>query len=148
LVAAAAISRRGAPGPALAAQLLIYPALDATMSQPSYSELADAPFLTSAAMQWFYELYAPDADDRDPRLSPLHADDLTGLPPTLVITASDDVLRDEGEAFAHSLAAAGVDSSATRSLGATHGFFGWTHAAAPSRAAMLQATAWLRARLG
>ncbi len=147
LAAAAAIEMRGGSLPALRAQLLVYPALDATMALFSHEEFADGPFLTSADMRWFYDHYAPSADVDDWRLSPLAADDLAGLPPALVITAENDILRDEGEAYAHALASAGVEAAAVRHLGATHGFFGWTHAAAPSRAAMLQAGAWLRTLL-
>ena len=73
---------------------------------------------------------------------------IMGLPSTLVITAENDVLRDEGEAFAHALAEAGGDATAVRHAGATHGFFGWYHAAAPSRAAVELAGAWLRSKLG
>jgi acetyl esterase len=147
LAAAAAIALRDETSSALRAQLLVYPALDATMSQPSYREFADGPFMTAQDMAWFYQHYAPDGAGDDWRLSPVVADDLSGLPPTLVITASHDVLRDEGEAYAQALASAGVEASAARQLGATHGFFGWFHATAPSRAAMAQAGAWLRHQL-
>ncbi|MGI9597423.1 MAG: alpha/beta hydrolase [Acidimicrobiales bacterium] len=147
LAAGVAIKMRGRSLPQLGAQLLIYPALDAAMALPSYREFADGPFLTSQEMRWFYDHYAPGVDVADWRLSPLAADDLSGLPPALVITAENDVLRDEGEAYAQALAAAGVDAAAARHIGATHGFFGWAHAAAPSRAALFQAGAWLRAKL-
>lgn len=152
LAAAAAIALRHRTSSALRAQLLVYPALDATMSQASYREFADGPFMTAQDMAWFYQQYAPEdatggAVD-DWRLSPITADDLSDLPPTLVITASHDVLRDEGEAYAQALASAGVEASAARHLGATHGFFGWFHATTPSRAAMTQAGAWLQRQLG
>ncbi|MDG2114094.1 MAG: alpha/beta hydrolase [Actinomycetota bacterium] len=147
LAAAAAIALRGSDLPELRAQLLIYPAVDAAMSAPSHTEFGGGPFLTAADMTWFYEEYAPGVDAADPRLSPLAAPDLAGLPAALVITAENDVLRDEGEAYAMALAEAGVDAAASRILGATHGFFGWTHAAAPSRAALHQAAAWLRSQL-
>ena len=148
LAAAATIALRGRAGPPLRAQLLVYPALDASMGLASHREFADGPFLTAREMGWFYDLYASGADVDDWRLSPLAADDLAGLPPALVITASHDVLRDEGEAYARALATGGVEASAVRQIGATHGFFGWFHAAAPSRAAMVQAGAWLRRELG
>lgn len=147
LSAAVALALRGGPGPALRGQLLIYPALDASMALPSHREFVDGPFMTGAEMRWFYEKYAAGVDSGDWRLSPLSADDLRDLPPALVITAEYDVLRDEGEAYAHALAAAGVDASAVRHLGATHGFFGWPHAAAPSRAAVRLAGTWLAAQL-
>ncbi len=147
LAAAAAIALRDGSLPPILAKLLVYPALDAAMQYPSHEEFGDGPFLTAKDMAWFYELYAAGAERGDWRLSPLAADDLSGLPTTLVITASNDVLRDEGEAYAHALAQAGVEASASRQLGACHGFFGWSHAAAPSRAAMIQAGAWLRGQL-
>ena len=149
LAAAAALELRDAPaGAPVRAQLLIYPAVDASMASDSHAAFAAGPFLTAKDMRWFYDLYACDADPTDWRLSPLAADDLSGLPSTLVITAENDVLRDEGEAFAHALAEAGGDATAVRHAGATHGFFGWYHAAAPSRAAVELAGAWLRSKLG
>ena len=147
LAAAAAIELRGGPLPPVRAQLLVYPALDAAMTSRSQEEFADGPFLTAVDMAWFYEQYAAGASEDDWRLSPCAADDLAGLPPALVITAENDVLRDEGETYAQALAAAGVDAAAVRHQGTTHGFLGWAHAAAPSRAALLQAGAWLRAKL-
>jgi len=147
LAAAATIALRGSGRPDLRAQLLVYPAVDATMGLPSYGAFADGPFLTAKDMAWFYEQYAPDSSADDWRLSPAAAEDLSGLPPALVITAGNDVLRDEGEAYAQALAEAGVEASAARQLGVTHGFFGWYHAAAPTRAAMIQAGAWLQRQL-
>ena len=140
-VVAALALRDAAATPA--ALLLIYPAVDATMSTPSYLEFADGPFLTASDMAWFYDTYAQGTDPRDQRLSPAWAAKLDGLPSTLIITASHDVLRDEGEEFARAMAAAGCDASASRHVGATHGFFGWSHAATPSRTAMTLAAGWL-----
>ncbi len=147
LAAAAALALSDEPATP-AALLLIYPALDATMSTSSYLEFADGPFLTAREMAWFYDAYAQGTDPLDPRLSPAWAAQLDGLPSTLVITASHDVLRDEGEEFARAMAAAGCDASASRHVGATHGFFGWSHAAAPSRTAMTLAAGWLSETLG
>lgn len=145
LAAAVAIALRD-PGedPALRAQLLVYPALDARMACPSYGENQDGPFLSAAEMVWFYGHYQRDHPADDWRLSPLLADDLSSLPPALVITAEFDPLRDEGEAYANALAAAGGSASAVRYSGVSHGFFGWSHAAEPSRQAMAQAGHWLR----
>jgi acetyl esterase len=150
LAAATAIGLRRSDTPALLCQLLIYPAVDAEMSSASFEENADGPFLTRADMAWFYEHYLgpPSTDRRDWRLSPLHADDLSELPPALVVTASLDPLRDEGEGYAQALAAAGGRASAVRYPGATHGFFGWAHLAEPSRQVMAQASGWLRSELG
>lgn len=112
-------------GPAIKAQLLFYPVTDASMSDASYHEFADGPWLTAKAMAWFWDQYQPDASKRaDPHVSPLNAtvDQLQGLPPALVITDENDVLRDEGEAYARKLIEAGVPTTATRYLGTTHDF--------------------------
>jgi acetyl esterase len=122
----AAIVSQLAPVP-LAYQLLVYPALDARCDTPSVHENAEGYFLTLAAMRWFYGHYldGAQADVTDPRVSPLLADDaaLRSSPPTLVITAGFDPLRDEGEAYAARLAALGVPTTLTRYAGMFHGFF-------------------------
>ncbi|MCP5035787.1 MAG: alpha/beta hydrolase, partial [Actinomycetia bacterium] len=147
LAAAVTIACRDLGLPPLRAQILVYPAVDAEMSSASYVENEDGPFLSKGEMAWFYQLYRGDHPATDWRLSPLHADDLSGLPPALVITAELDPLRDEGEAYAQALAAAGVEAVAVRYAGVSHGFFGWSHVAAPSRQAMSQAVGWLQANL-
>ncbi len=147
LAVVAALALRDEPATP-AALLLIYPAVDATMSTSSYLEFADGPVLTAREMVWFYDAYAQGIDPRDQRLSPAWAATLDGLPSTLVITASHDVLRDEGEEFARAMADAGCDASASRHVGVTHGFFGWSHAAEPSRTAMTLAAGWLSDTLG
>jgi acetyl esterase len=147
LAAGAALACRTLDIPDLRAQLLVYPALDAAMSSASFVENANAPFLGAAEMAWFYDLYQGEAKLEDWRLSPLRAADLGGLPPTLVVTAEYDPLRDEGEAFAHALATAGTPATSVRYLGVTHGFFGWSHIAEPSRQLMGQASGWLRSAL-
>ncbi len=127
LSAAVALELRGDGGPALAAQLLLYPATDfedATV-HPSREENAKGYLLTADDMAWFGEQYVPEgADPRDPRLSVLAAPDLSGLPPAVVATAEYDPLRDEGEAYAAALCAAGVPVVARRYDGLIHGFFG------------------------
>lgn len=107
-----------------AAVALIYPFLDPTASFESYATAADGFDPREAA--WYWQQYAAtDADLRDPDLAPLLSDRLGTLPPTLVVTAEHDPLRDEGEHLARLLAEAGVEVTATRYLGQVHGF--WRH---------------------
>ena len=117
---------RDKAGPALAAQLLIYPAVDFvedTQAYPSRVENAEGYFLTASDMLWFGANYAGGtADKTDPRLSPLHGE-LAGLPPAVVVTAEFDPLRDEGEAYADALEKAGVRVLRHRFDGLIHGFF-------------------------
>src|SRR5690606_15235738 len=98
-------------GPTVLAQLLFYPVTDASMSSGSYAEFADGPWLTRAAMAWYWDQYLPDTAKRsDIHASPLNAtmEQLAGLPQTLLVVDENDVLRDEGEAYGRKLAAAGV----------------------------------------
>ena len=113
-------------GPALCAQLLIYPAVDfdEQAQYPSRIDNATGYFLTADDMIWFGSLYVPEGADRDdPTLSPLRASDFSGLPAAVVLTAEYDPLRDEGEAYAAALAAAGVEVRSHRADGLIHGFF-------------------------
>jgi acetyl esterase/lipase len=112
-------------GPSFAAQLLYHPVTDAGMDTDSYHEFAEGYFLTAPAMEWFWDQYLPDKDRRSESLaSPLRAssEELSGLPPALVINGQADVLRDEGEAYAAKLRAAGVSVTATRYGGIIHDF--------------------------
>jgi acetyl esterase len=112
-------------GPRITYQVLFYPVTDANFETASYREFADGPWLTKAAMKWFWDAYAPDvATRKNPTASPLQAslDELHGLPPALVITDENDVLRDEGEAYADKMMQAGVSVTAVRYLGAIHDF--------------------------
>jgi len=95
------------------------------MSQASYKEFANGPWLTTAAMKWFWDAYAPNKDDRKkPMASPLAAtmEQLKGLPPALVIVDENDILRDEGEEYARKLMHAGVETTAVRVLATIHDF--------------------------
>lgn len=112
-------------GPQIACQLLFYPVTSSAMNTPSYAQFADGPWLTKPAMEWFWNAYLPDVQARkNPLVSPLEAtiEQLHGLPPALIITAENDVLRDEGEQYASKLLEAGVSVSAARFLGTTHDF--------------------------
>jgi acetyl esterase/lipase len=111
---------REAGGPAIAGQLLLTPVTDSDFSRPSYVENADGYLLTTPLMHWFWDHYADAADRTDPRASPLRADDLSGLPPAVVVTCQFDPLRDEGAAYAEAMANAGVDVRHIAARGHTH----------------------------
>ncbi|MGV9719949.1 alpha/beta hydrolase [Nocardia beijingensis] len=133
-------------------QVLFYPVTDANFDTGSYEQFAEGYFLTREGMKWFWDQYTTSADDRAQiTASPLRAttEQLAGLPPALVITAEADVLRDEGEAFAGKLRAAGVPVTQVRYGGIVHDFvmvnsLHDTHAA---KAAVAQAVAALRSAL-
>lgn len=133
-------------------QSMYYPVTDAAMDTGSYAQFAEGYFLTAKSMAWFWDCYCPDVERRsEPFASPLRADDaqLAGLPPALAIVDEADVLRDEGEAYAARLRAAGVAVTAVRYDGITHDFMmlnplSETHA---TRAAVAQAIATLRQAL-
>jgi acetyl esterase/lipase len=133
-------------------QSMYYPVTDAAMDTPSFEQFGEGYFLTAKAMAWFWDAYAPDIEQRShPHASPLRATDeeLAGLPPAFVIVDEADVLRDEGEAYAARLRAAGVAVTTVRYDGITHDFMmlnplSGTHA---TRAAVAQAIAVLRAAL-
>ena len=106
-------------------QSMYYPVTDAAMDTGSYEQFAEGYFLTARSMAWFWNAYLPDVGRRaEPFASPLCASDeqLTGLPPALVIVDEADVLRDEGEAYAARLRAAGVAVTTVRYDGITHDF--------------------------
>jgi len=124
LAAVVARRARDAGGPPIALQLLIYPGTDMTRSLPSHTENGTGYLLDSDAMNWFLDNYLGDADPRHPDASPLFADDLSGLPPALVLTGEFDPLRDEGEAYAERLREAGVPVTTSRYDGMIHGFYG------------------------
>ena len=107
---------------ATAAQLLIYPVIDCDTDTASYREQSEGMQLTRGDMQWFFNHYAPSGRHPDPRISPLRHKALASLTPTVLITAECDVLRDEGEAYAQRLAAAGVPVAARRVDGLPHDF--------------------------
>ncbi|WP_447636544.1 alpha/beta hydrolase [Flavobacterium microcysteis] len=139
-------------GPKIDFQLLFYPVTDADFNTASYQQFANGHFLTLNAMVWFWNIYAPEKATRNLiTASPLRADieELKDLPEALVITAENDVLRDEGEAYAKKLNAAGVKVTATRYIGTIHDFVMLnpiTETPAP-RAAIKQAVDALKEKL-
>ena len=130
-------------------QSMYYPVTDAAMNSGSYEQFAEGYFLTAKSMAWFWDAYLPEVERRsEPFASPLRASEeqLAGLPPALVIVDEADVLRDEGEAYAARLRAAGVAVTTVRYDGITHDFMmlnplSGTHA---TRAAVTQAISILR----
>jgi len=123
LAAVVSLMAREQGGPPITSQLLVYPVIDAACDAPSYTENAEGYFLEATGMRWFWDHYlGPDGDGAHPHASPIRADDLSGLPPAVVITAEFDPLRDEGEAYAEALQAAGVPVVARRYDGMIHGF--------------------------
>lgn len=106
-------------------QLLLYPVTDAAFETKSYNAFAEGPWLTKKAMEWFWKQYAPDENSRgEIYASPLRAasEELEGLPAALIITDENDVLRDEGEAYARKLDEAGVTVGSVRINGTIHDF--------------------------
>ncbi|MEM7510589.1 MAG: alpha/beta hydrolase [Bacteroidota bacterium] len=132
-------------GPKIDFQVLFYPVTDDNYNTSSYQQFANGHFLSLNAMIWFWDAYSPDKSVRSNILAtPLNAtlEQLRGLPEALIITAENDVLRDEGEAYAKKLNAAGVKVTATRYIGTIHDFVMLnpiTHTPAP-RAAIRQAS--------
>ena len=117
---------RDRSGPELRFQALVYPCCDMEPSRwPSMKENENGPFLTKEMMEWFYNHYLGDQDRLVPYISPIRADDLSGLPAALIITAEYDPLRDEGEAYGKRLQEAGVEAEIVRVDGMFHGFFGF-----------------------
>ncbi|MEL6255362.1 MAG: alpha/beta hydrolase [Bacteroidota bacterium] len=139
-------------GPEIDFQVLFYPVTDDNYNTSSYLQFANGHFLSLNAMIWFWDAYTPDKSvRREITATPLHAtlEQLKGLPEALVITAENDVLRDEGEAYAKKLNAAGVKVTTTRYVGTIHDFVMLnpiTHTPA-ARAAIKQASEAIRTNL-
>ncbi len=122
LAAATSLMTRDRKGPAVAFQALVYPCIDPLDQSPSMKEFSEGHFLTAAGMEWFWKQYADPRHTREPYHSPAYATDLTGLPPTFVLTAGCDPLRDQGELYAQKLLKSGIHAWAKRYDGMIHGF--------------------------
>ena len=152
MTAAVTIMAKRRGGPRIAGQLLYYPVTNAAFDTGSYHQFATGYWLRRDAMQWFWDQYTTDPAQRaEITASPLRAtaDELAGLPPALIINGEADVLRDEGEAYAAQLRAAGVPVTSVRYNGTIHNFVMLnalrdTHAA---KAATAQGGEFLRAAL-
>jgi acetyl esterase/lipase len=136
----------GGPVPAL--QLLIYPTVDRTKPYPSLDLFAAGFFLTRGEIDWFYQHYSAGVEPADPRLNPLLGTDLSGLAPALVVTAGFDPLRDEGEAYAAALHAAGTPVTLRRKSTMIHGFINMIDISSSARAMFLDVAHDVRAMLG
>jgi acetyl esterase/lipase len=153
MTAALTLMAKQRGGPRFAAQVLFYPVTDAGFDTASYRQFAEGYFLRRDAMQWFWNQYTSDEGQRNEiTASPLRAsvEQLTGLPPALVITAEADVLRDEGEAYAAKLRAAGVPATAVRYQGIIHDFvmLNALRGTCAAEAAIKQAISFLTEALG
>jgi acetyl esterase len=153
MAAAVTLMAKQRRGPRISLQVLFYPVTDAGLDTPSFIQFADGPWLTRRAMEWFWDAYLPDpAARKQPTATPLNAphDHLAGLPEALVITDENDVLRDEGEAYARKLSDAGVRVTSVRYNGTIHDFVMLNALAdtPAARGAIAQAIAALKGALG
>ena len=146
LAAGVSMLARDEAGPAVALQVLAYPAVDPAMDTGSYAENADDPFLSRDEMQSYWSLYLSGAEP-DRFAAPALAPDLAGLPPAYVLVAGRDVLRDEGIGYAERLAAAGVAAALRRRDDMVHGFLLCTAWLDEAREAVAELAAVLRAGL-
>lgn len=153
MTAALTLMAKDREGPKISYQVLLIPATDASVDTDSYLRFANDRFLARAFMKYGWDLYAPDAKTRDnPYVSPLRAtlDQLKNLPPALVVTAENDPLRDEGEAYARKLKEAGVAVTAVRYNGTIHDFVllnGLRHVPS-TEAALQQVSEGIRQHIG
>lgn len=153
MAAVLAIMAKQRGGPRFLAQALIYPVTDAEFDNESYSEFAEGYHLRRDMMEWFWDQYTQDPAERELiTVSPLKAtlEDLRDLPPALVINGEAEVLRDEGEAYARKLRAAGVDVEASRHGGMIHDFMmlDATRNDHGAQAATAETVAFIRRHLG
>ncbi|MGP4072091.1 alpha/beta hydrolase [Piscibacillus sp. B03] len=124
LATAVSMLAKDREGPPVKAQVLVYPVTNLSYDTSSYEEFAEGYGLDRGFMQWFGKHYVRDEDDYyNPYIAPLTCEDLSGLPSSIVIVAENDVLRDEGLAYARRLKEAGVRMDAKLELGMVHGYF-------------------------
>ncbi|WP_158839857.1 alpha/beta hydrolase [Saccharothrix deserti] len=148
LAATVTLQARDRGEPVLAAQVLIYPNTDYRGDTGSMRANDDPALFNRRSVAWYWSHYLASPDDGlNPLVSPLLAEDLTGLPPALVITAEHDPLRDEAEHYAERLREAGVPVVATRYPGMAHGFFAMSDIVDAAREARDEVAAHLRAHL-
>ncbi len=148
LAAVVSLLARDRGGPRIKFQLLIYPVVDFYDQSPSMHQFGRDHFLTLESMDWFTETYLPNSTaGREPSASPLNAADFRGLPPAMVITGECDPLRDQGEAYARKLQAAGVPVELKRYEGMIHLFFQLGGIVDTAKVAMADAAAALRGAL-
>jgi acetyl esterase len=146
LAAVVSLTARDSGGPAIAGQVLIYPATDFAMKQPSHSEPETSILLTHTVIKWFRDHYLNDlSDGQDWRASPALAKTLAGLPPAYVLTAGADPLRDEGNEYAARLQQAGVAVTTKTFPGQFHGFFTMGKLLQQANVAASEIGAWLKA---
>ncbi|MGZ4683625.1 MAG: alpha/beta hydrolase [Acidimicrobiales bacterium] len=153
LAAIVSVRARAAGLEGLRHQLLVYPAVDLTLSHPSIDENGEGYLLTKTGMVWFAEHYLGPATgrgdlDKHPDVSPLYTADLAGVAPATVITAGFDPLRDEGQAYAAALTEAGVAVEEHRYPTMIHGFISMAGVTTVTNEALDAAGAALRASLG
>jgi acetyl esterase len=147
LAAAVALVARDRDGPAICAQVLLYPGLDRDMAAAAITALADAPMLSRDDIDYLHALCDGDAaPPRDPYLVPAYAADLSGLPQAIVVSAGCDPIRDWGERYATRLRDAGVQTTTTRYPGVYHGFLMRSDATARGRLAVAEIGALLQAK--
>lgn len=147
LAAAVSMMARDRSGPPIALQILFYPVTDCALDTPSQKEFAADGFVLSRGdMEWFWKHYLGDNPEKNnPYACPFRAKNLADLPRALVLTASHDPLRDEGERFAERMITAGVKVTCTRYEGVTHGFVSFADALDKGKEGQQQAAEALRA---
>jgi acetyl esterase len=146
LAAVVALAARDGDGPKLAGQVLIYPATDFAMTHPSHREPETSILLTHSVIKWFCNHYLNGTADIDNwKASPARAQTLAGLPPSYVMTAGADPLRDEGDEYAARLKQAGVPVTYRHFPGQFHGFFTMGKLLPQANVALNEIAGWLKA---